>query len=125
MPKPYSEDLREKVLKYLEENGNKKATCRVFKICRATIYRWLLRKDQTGNIKPFRRKYAYKKIDDNLLLEYIKKHPDHFLKEIGAHFSLTPQTIFYALRRLKIKRKKKLLSIRKEMKIKEKYLWKN
>ena len=123
--KDFKQALRERVLNYLDENGDKKNACELFKISLSTIYRLLLRKAQTGNIKPFRRKYAYKKIDDNLLLEYIKKHPDHFLKEIGAYFSLTPQTIFYALRRLKIKRKKKLLSIRREMKIKEKFSCKN
>jgi len=66
-----------------------------------------------------------KKINDELLIKYIQEHPDHFLSEIGKHFSLTPQTIFYALKRLKITRKKRLLSIRKEMKKKDKSSGKN
>ncbi len=50
------------------------------------------------------------------VLQHIEKHPDYFLSEITDYFSVTPQTIFYALKRLKITRKKKLLAIRKEMK---------
>ncbi len=75
-----------------------------------------MQKKQKGHLKPIRRKYAYKKLDDELLSKYVEKHPDYFLSEIADYFSVTPQTIFYALKRLKITRKKKLLAIRKEMK---------
>jgi len=85
----------------------------------ATIYRWLSRKKEKGNVEPWRRPYAYKKIDDQKLIDYIEKHPDHFLSEIGKYFNLTPQAVFYALKRLKITRKKSSRSTRKEMKKKE------
>jgi len=44
MPRPYSEDLREKVLKYLESNNNKKAASKLFGVGIATVFRWVLRK---------------------------------------------------------------------------------
>lgn len=106
MPKFYSVDLRERVLQYLEKNKDKKTASLLFQVGIATIYRWIFRKKEKGNIDPTHRPYVYKKIDDQKLIEYIQKHPDHFLSEIGEHFNLTPQAIFYALKRLKITRKK-------------------
>ena len=107
MPKSYSVDLRERVLNYLETNPNKKIASALFQVGIATIYRWISCKKIRGNVQPLRRKYAYKKIDDQKLIEYVEAHPDHFLSEIAKHFGLTLQAIFYALKRLKISRKKR------------------
>lgn len=115
MPKFYSLDLRERVLKYLENNNDKQAASRLFQVGIATIYRWIAKQKATGNVQPLRRPYAYKKIEDEKLIAYIEAYPDHFLSEIANHFGLTLQAIFYALKRLKITRKKNLRSIRREM----------
>ncbi len=122
MARPYSLDLREKVLKYLETNPNRKSASELFQIGLATIQRWITRKKEKGHVKPKRREYAYKWIDDQKLIEYVKTYPDHFLSEIGEHFKLTPQAIFYALKRLKITRKKRPRSIKNEMKKQEQSL---
>lgn len=116
MPKSYSVDLRERVLNHLERNPDKKAASSLFQVSIATIYRWVCRKKSKGNVEPFHRKYAYKKIDDQKLIEYVIANPDHFLSEIAEYFGLTLQAIFYALKRLKITRKKRPRSIGKEMK---------
>lgn len=119
MPKSYSVDLRERVLKHLENNPDKKAASILFQVGIATVFRWVARKKLKGTVEPLRRKYAYKKIDDEKLIEYVKTNPDHFLSEIAEYFGLTLQAIFYALKRLKITRKKRRHSIRKETKKKE------
>lgn len=124
MPKSYSVDLRERVLNHLEKNPDKKAASILFQIGIATVFRWVSLKKIKGNVEPLRRKYAYKKIDDQKLIEYVKTNPDHFLSEIAEHFGLTLQAIFYALKRLKITRKKRPHSMRKEMKKKESTFWK-
>ena len=116
MAKPYSIDLRQRVLQYLEKTDDKIKASQLFQVGIATIYRWVARKRQNGNIQPLTRKSTYKKIDDQKLIAYVEQNPDHFLSEIAKHFGLTLQTIFYALRRLKITRKKRLRFIRKEMK---------
>ena len=115
MTKYYSVDLREKVLQYLEKNEDKKAASAIFQVGIATIYRWVALKKTKGNLSPLRRPYAYKKLNDEKLIQYVEAHPDHFLSEIAHHFAITPQAIFYALKRLKITRKKRVLSIRKGM----------
>jgi transposase len=107
MAKPYSLDLRKRTLEYIEETGDKLKASQLFKVGIATIYRWINRKAQTGNIEPSPKKSYKKKIDDQKLITYIEQNPDHFLSEIAAHFGTTLQAIFYALRRLKITRKKR------------------
>jgi transposase len=116
MPKPYSIDLRQRVLQYLEKTDDKMKASQLFQVGIATIYRWVARRKQNGNIEPLTRKSTYKKIDDQKLIAYVEQNPDHFLSEIAKHFGLTLQAIFYALRRLKITRKKRLRSTRREMK---------
>jgi len=102
------------VLEYLEETKDKKKASQLFKVGIATIYRWIVRKTQTGNVAPSAKKAYKKKIDDQELIAYVTQNPDHFLSETANHFGTTLQAIFYALQRLKITRKKRLLSIRKE-----------
>ncbi|MGL5583512.1 MAG: IS630 transposase-related protein [Cetobacterium sp.] len=88
------------------------------------MYRWIKRKKQRGNIEPLKKKSSYKKIDDEKLIAYVEQNPDHFLSEIAKHFNLSLQAIFYALKRLKITRKKRLRVIRKEMQKQEQNLYK-
>ena len=120
MGKAYSRDLRERVLIFLETNNNKKAASSLFKVGIASIYRWIRLKHTKGNLDPLQREYAYKKIDYDALKKHLELHPDHFLFEIAEKFSVTPQAIFYALKKLKITRKKRRFSTRKGMKVREK-----
>jgi transposase len=122
MPKPYSIDLRKRVLQYLEENNDKMKASQLFQVGIATVYRWIKRKKQRGNVEALKKKSSYKKIDDQKLIAYVEQNPDHFLSEIAKHFGLTLQAIFYALKRLKITRKKRLRFTRKEMQKQEKNL---
>lgn len=114
MAKSYSLDLRKRVLAYIEETKDKAEASQLFKVGIATIYRWIARKTQTGQLEPSPRKPYNKKIDDQKLIAYVEQNSDHFLSEIADHFGTTSQGIFYALKRLKITRKKRLRSIRKE-----------
>ena len=107
MSRPYSTDLRERVLAYLEKDNNKTATCQLFNIGRTTLYTWIKQKKEKGHLLPSKRKSTYRKINENDLKEYMRTHSDDFLSEIAEHFSVTPQAIFYALKRLKITFKKK------------------
>ena len=124
MAKPYSVDLRRRVLEYIEETADKVKASQLFKVGIATIYRWIALKKQNGNLAPSPKKAYKKKIDDQKLIAYVEKNPDHFLLEIATHFNTTLQAIFYALRRLKITRKKRLRFTRKETKKLELNLYK-
>ena len=114
MVKAYSIDLRERVLAYLEKNNNKTVACQLFNIGRTTLYSWIKQKKEKGHLFPSKRKTTYRKINEESLKEYMQTHPDDFLSEIAEHFSVTPQAIFYALKRLKITFKKKYPISRKK-----------
>lgn len=116
----YSLDLRKKVLAFIKKGNKRQEASQLFEISQRTIERWIKQEKETGNLEPIKRDFAYKKIDYEQLREHIKKHPDQFLYEIAEEFSVTLQAIFYALKKLKITRKKKLLYTKKETKKKEK-----
>lgn len=117
----YSLDLRERVLDYLEKENNTKIASRLFKVSQRTIQRWAKQKTETGSISPRKRPFAYQKIDLNKLKQYVELYPDQFLHEIAEKFSVTLQAIFYAFKRLKITRKKRVRFTKKETKQKEKH----
>jgi transposase len=124
MAKPYSVDLRRRVLEYIEETADKTKASQLFKVGIATIYGWIARKKQSGSVEPSPKKTYKKKIDDHKLMAYIEENPDHFLSEIAIHFNTTLQAIFYALQRLKITRKKRPRFTKKETRKPEPNLYK-
>lgn len=117
MPKPYSLDLREKVVAYVEKHNDKQLASTTFGVGIATVYRWIGRKKKLGHLAHKTRAYAYKKICDEELSAYIAAHPDHFLREIAAHFNCCLTGIHRACKRLKITRKKRRHAILKETKL--------
>lgn len=110
---------------YLGQTNDKKIASQLFKVGIATIYRWIRQQNEKGHLEPHRREYVYRKLDYKLLAQYMKDHPDHFLLEIANYFSVTEQAIFYALKKLKITRKKKTFFTKNEMRKKERPLLKS
>ena len=51
MPKPYSYDLRVKVIKFLEEGNSVQKAKKVFSISRKAIYEWKHLKEDTGDVR--------------------------------------------------------------------------
>jgi len=86
MSKPYSVDLREKVLEYLEKGNSKKAASKTFSIGIATIYRWVLQYKIKGHLKP--------KKSFSLLEELIEKSLKALLRKNQMHFYMKLQNIF-------------------------------
>lgn len=119
MSRAYSLDLRERVLAYLEKGNDTKSASKLFTISQRSIQRWVKQKAETGDIKPRKREFAYRKIDYEKLQKHLELNPDQFLYEIAEEFSVTLQAIFYAFKKLRITRKKRHPSTKKEAKKKE------
>lgn len=111
----HSKDLREKVIKYVEEGGLIKEACKLFEVSRSSFQRWRLKQKQTGTVLRKSRTKSPYKVNNDELHDYINKHPDAYLNEIAEHFEVTAPCIFVALKRLKITRKKSRRFIKKEM----------
>ena len=103
----YSLDFRKCVIDYRNEGHTQQETQEVFKVCAATISAWekKLREEGTLEKKPLNRKP--RKLDDDKLKDYISSHPDAYLREIAEEFHCCETAVTYALRRLKITRKKR------------------
>jgi len=103
----YSEDLRQRVVAYLEEGHTLGKTQKVFNVGISSMRRWRKQQAELGHLenKPLKRKH--KKIDPEKLNAYIEAHPDAYLREIAEVFSCTEEAVRQALERLKITRKKR------------------
>lgn len=111
----HSKDLREKAIKYVEQGGSIKDVCLLFEVSRSSFQRWRDMREQTGSLSPKSRAKSPYKVDNEQLKAYISAHPDAYLNEIAFHFKVTSPCISIALKRLKITRKKKPHSTKKEM----------
>ncbi len=109
MPNGYSNDLRERVLAYYDDNHTQKETCSVFEISRSALTDWLKLRRETGSahLRPRPKQRKSKKLDGQRLREYIASHPDAYLYEIAAEFGVVPSAVYYACHRHGITRKKR------------------
>lgn len=70
---------------------------------RATIYRWLSRED----LKPTQVKRRKRKLDWDALRKDVEQNPEAKLADRAQKFGVRTNAIFYALKEMKITRKKK------------------
>jgi len=119
----YSIDLRERVIKFIEDGGSKVEAACTFSVCRDTIYSWLKKKAVKGTLKDDPPKRGWKKIEPSALLAYVQQHPDLILAEYGKHFGAKSSSICMALKRLKVTRKKRQLSTKNAMKTNVQHFW--
>jgi transposase len=106
MARAYSLDFRERAVGYVLDGGGKEEACRIFKIARDTLYRWLRQYEQTGSLESKPLGSRPWKLDHQAILEYIKSNNDSTLAEYAAQFKTSPSVIDYILRKHKITRKK-------------------
>lgn len=112
---PYSLDLRKRVIDYIENGGSVTKAAKLFQVGRASIYRWLNRETLEAT-KVKRRK---RKLDWLALENDVTENPESRLIDRAKKFSVRPSAISYALRQMKITRKKNSFVIEKETEKKE------
>lgn len=104
----YSLDWRKKVVDYVENGGSITKAAKLFKVGRATIYRWLGREDlQATKVKRRQRKLDWKALEKD-----VRENPDARLIDRAKKFGVRPSAISYALKEMEITRKKKELRYR-------------
>lgn len=128
MPKPYSYDLRQKVINAIELDGmTKTEAAQVFQISRNTINLWLQRQSETGDYQalPNEPPGAGHKITDwEEFQKFVEANGDKTQVEMAELWpgKISDRTISRALNKIGFTRKKKLMVIKKEMKLNEKNL---
>jgi transposase len=98
----YSAQFRKKLLSVKEEEGltNEEAAKR-FGVGKESVSRWKKNPDPL-----FKRNRPAQKIDMEALKKDVEEHPDDFIYERAARFSVSDSGMRYALKRLGVSRKK-------------------
>jgi putative transposase len=99
----YGLDLRQKVIDYIENGGRVSKAAQVFGMGRASIYRWLERKELAAT----KVKYRQRSLDIRELSKDIQENPEARLKQRAEKFGVSKTAIFKALKKMKITRKKR------------------
>ena len=102
----YETKYREQVMKFIDKGNTVKAAHELFDVGESTIKEWKKLRKETGGLekRSLNRKPA--KLCPERLRIYINEHPDSYLSEIAEAFNCTVPAVFYALKRMKITRKK-------------------
>ena len=118
----YDTQYKQRVIDFLKEGHTQKEASLIFKVGTTTIKRWLKQWKTYGHLekKPLNRKF--KKIDPEMLKEYVEKHPDAYLKEMAKEFNCCTAAIYFVLQKLKITLKKRSKFIKKEENLSRKYV---
>jgi transposase len=115
--KPYSVDLRERVLAALDRGMTRSKAVITFQVSRSTIKRWLAQRATVGHLRPGRatgRRRTITRGDEPLLRAQLSDTPDATIPEHTARWnafrptSVSHWTIGRAIRRLNWTRKKRL-----------------
>jgi len=120
MAKPYSYDLRRKVIDAIELDGMKRCEASVhFRISRNTINLWLRRKAETGDVQAKARQHtghSHKIADWGKFRSFAQKHHDQTQAEMAELWEgeISDRTISRALKKLGFTRKKRLTLTRNQ-----------
>jgi transposase len=118
---PYSLDLREKVIKYLQLGNSQQSASKIFMLNPSTINRWWLRYKREGACAPKQRLGRAPRLSLSVVKNYIEMNPNFKSADMGKHFGMTSGGAFYWLKKLGYSYKKKTLPMWKQMKKNENY----
>ena len=122
MPKPYSYDLRQKVIQAIELGGmSQNQAAMTFRISRSTINLWCQRQAHTGDCqaKPnLPQGNGHKITDWDKFREFAKVNGEKTQLEMAKLWDgeISDRTISRALKKIGLTRKKKLTDIEKDLK---------
>ncbi len=123
MPKPYSYDLRQKVVQAIKLDGLKiSEASQIFSISRDTIRLWLKRERETGDFQALPNKplgNGHKITNWEKFREFVEVNGDKTQVEMASLWQgeISARTISRALKKIGFSRKKKLRVIVSEMKL--------
>ena len=102
----YSESFRVKVVEFLDKGYTIEQTAELFSVSMKSVWIWKKMKEDGKRLVFEHVPRSPHRINHDELLAYVKEHPDAYLREISAHFSVAISTIWNALKRLGVKYKK-------------------
>ncbi len=113
---PYSMDLREKVIKFLESENTQVSAAKTFSLNLSTVKEWHSRYKKEGNYAPRKRLGKKSRLDKEIFGKYISENPNVKLYDLSKKFGLSISGIHYWLTKLRFSYKKKALAMRRLVK---------
>ena len=110
MPNSYSYDLRLRIIDLVDSGFYPEDAAKRYEVHERTIYRWLAKREKTGNfkVKESRKIRCDLKIKNlKKFEEFVRKNPNRTLKEMAKDYgNISPTTIYNILKKLKFSSKK-------------------
>ena len=116
---PYSQDLRDRVIKYIKLGNSQVSAAKTFSLNLSTVNKWYIRYRREGNCKARARLGAKRKVDLEALTSYVTLNPEATLKELAKKFGVSIWGIYYWLKKLGCSYKKKPSPMWKRVKKRE------
>ena len=88
----------------------RKKVCKLFNICRQTLYSWLALEKEQGHLAPqtgFQKGHNHGIKDLDKFREFVDLHPDYTQEEMAEHYSVGSSTIGRAMVKIGYSRKKR------------------
>lgn len=119
MTLPISEDLRRRVIEYINSGKDYRSAAKKYDISYSSVHRWYRRYKETGSYQAI--PYPGKKpmLSNIEFMEYVKSHPNSTLAQIGSHFCMSAKSAHYYMKKCNYSYKKKSLAIWKQRQNKE------
>lgn len=108
---PYSLDLRERAVAAVHSGMQKTKVCKLFNICRQTLYSWLALEKEQGHLAPqigFQKGHSHGIKNLDKFREFVNLHPDYTQEEMAVHYSVGSSTIGRAMVKIGYSRKKRV-----------------
>lgn len=118
----YSLDMRERAMEMVKEGYKKKEIARILGIGVTTLNSWRKKEAAGGLGTSYPKERVRKKVDEKKLKEYVEKRPDAYIDEIAKEIGSKRGTVYSAMQRLGITRKKRRRSIESETKRSAKHI---
>jgi transposase len=99
-----SQDLRKRVLAFVQGGGSKAEAARRFQVGRASVYRWT--KGRAGLTSRRPGPTGPRRLDWAALRAHVQQQPDATQQERAHHFGVSRHCIWYGLQRLQVSWKK-------------------
>ena len=114
--KPYSTDLRLRVIEHIKSGNTQVSASKIFNISTSAVSKWWIDYEREGIISSKIRGNRKGKVDQESLERYVEANPEKTLVEIGRYFGVSDCAIHKRLKKGKFSYKKKSLHISKLMK---------
>ena len=114
--KPYSKDLREKVINYIQRGESQQSAARVFSLHYNTVNRWWKRYKKEGNFLARIRVGAKRRLNIEELSGFVEENPNCKLSDIAKQLKITVAWASIMLRKIGYSYKKNRLPIWKQVK---------